>query len=104
MLRKTPLRSRPKPKSAIHRRHHERVAGMECCACGAEGVEVHHSIFDGRGRITRNHELVVPLCTDHHRLAPGAVHVLGERAFNQMHDINLYERAMRLWSETCESS
>ncbi len=100
-MKRSPIQRRAKPKPAAEREHHDRVAQMPCCACGNSPVEVHHSIFDGRGRITRNHRLVVPLCAyTCHRLGPQAVHTIGERAFNELWGINLYEHATRLWEES----
>lgn len=101
MLRRTGIKRKAKSKPASERRHHERVASLPCAACGSSPVEVHHVIFDGRARITRNHRLVVPLCPfTCHRTGPQAVHVIGERAFWELHGINLYERAQRLWEES----
>lgn len=72
---------------------------MPCIACGVWPVEVHHVIFDGLGRITRNHKLVLPVCPHDHRTGPNAVHVIGSQAWNELHGINQIERARRLWEE-----
>jgi hypothetical protein len=108
LTRKTPLRKvRPtqrrkgptrKPvKTAAEREHHRRVALMPCLACGVWPVEVHHVRHDGRTSITRNHKLVIPLCSVCHRTGPNAVHTIGHPAFNELHGINQIERARRLW-------
>jgi len=96
-MKRTPIKYKRKPKSAEARRHHQHVGSLPCCACGSSPVECHHVRHDGRKSISKDDKLVVPLCPQCHRTGPQAVHAIGHPAFNELHDINLYERAVRLW-------
>lgn len=58
-------RGRRKDRTAAEKRHHDRVAAMGCCVCGAEAT-IHHVTSDGFKRIARSHWLVVGLCPFHH--------------------------------------
>lgn len=98
-LRRIPMKRKAKAKPQAERDHHRKVAVMPCLACGSWPVEVHHVRHDGRTSISRNHKLVVPLCSVHHRTGPDAVHVIGHPAFNERFGINQYKRAKRLWEE-----
>jgi len=62
-------------------------------------VEVHHVIFDGSGRITRNHKLVLPLCLTCHRTGENAVHRIGSRGFNFLFGVDQFALAQSLWEQ-----
>lgn len=65
-------------------RHHlERVAGLPCCVCGAQGVQVHHIIGRGvRGLSQKSSDWFgVPLCCHHH----SELHRDGWREWEQRH-------------------
>lgn len=74
------------------------VAAMGCLVCQAP-AEVHHVHSDGMKRITRSHQRVVPLCPNHHRSGPEAVHVLGHAGFTRVHGLDLLAVAERLWAD-----
>jgi hypothetical protein len=96
-LSRSRIVARPRPKPAAHKRHHERIAAMPCIACSSWPVEVHHVIYDGSARITRDHRLVLPLCPRCHRTGPTAVHVIGSAAWNELHGIDQLALATSLW-------
>jgi hypothetical protein len=106
MLRRIPLRSKPKHKPVSAKRHHDRVAKLGCLVCGGD-AEVHHvtGYADRPGRISRSDLLVVPLCPAHHRIDakaafPTSVQGLGHRGFYQEYGIDLLAEARRLAEET----
>jgi hypothetical protein len=101
MLRRTPLRPKPRKRATqAERAHMERVAGMGCTICGG-WAEVHHVVSDGFKRLSRDHRRVVPLCGNAHRNGRDAVHRIGHAAFNALHGVDLLATADRLWSESC---
>ncbi len=100
LVRHAPMKRKAKAKPAAERRHHQRVAQLSCMACDCSPVEVHHVRHDGRAGISRNHRLVIPLCSACHRTGENAVHRIGHPAFNELFGINMMERARRLWEET----
>lgn len=100
LARHSPMKRKARPKSAAEKRFHGRVKGMMCMACGQWPVEVHHVRHDGKTSISRNHRLVIPLCSVCHRTGPEAVHAIGHPAFNELWGINMFERARRLWEES----
>ncbi len=91
----------PNAPTASEKRHFARLAKMECIACGAWDVELHHVTSDGHQRLSKRHDRVVPLCAAGcHRLGPQAVHVIGHAAFNELHGFDLLEIADGLWRES----
>lgn len=99
MLRRTPLRPKPRKRATkAERNHMERVAERGCIICAAP-CEIHHITKGEGGRITRTHSRVVGLCPAHHRTGPDSVHTLGQDAFDATHGINLLTIADHLWSE-----
>lgn len=103
MIRRAPLRARPKYKPVALRRHHDRVASLGCLVCGTPAT-IHHvtGYADKMGRTTRDHWRVVPLCPAHHQIqwGPSSVEALGHRGFYEMHGIDLMAEAIRLADET----
>lgn len=68
-----------KSKTKAEREHMQMVAELGCVACRRIGIpdtpaELHH-VRDGQGLAQRasNFE-VIPLCPQHHRLGPDAIH------------------------------
>lgn len=56
------------------RKHMARVAQLPCVCCGAHPVEVHH-VISGRFSQRRASDLeTIPLCPQHHRIGPDAIH------------------------------
>lgn len=93
-----------KRPTAQEKRHLERVASLPCLVCGAPST-VHHvtARSDRRGRITRSHQLTVPLCPKHHHIQHGpheSVEALGHQKFYSVHDVDLFAEAVRLWAES----
>jgi hypothetical protein len=108
LTRKTPLKrlgpikARRKAKPAAERSHHAYVVTLPCIACGAWPVEVHHVRHDGRTSISRNHKLVVPVCSVCHRTGSNAVHTIGHPAFNALFGVDQYAVARQLWEKRSE--
>jgi hypothetical protein len=107
MLRKSPLRARPKYKSAAVKRHHDRVAALGCLVSGRPAT-LHHvtGYADRMGRFSRDDWLVVPLAPEYHQAAydsasaPMSVERLGHQGFYQEWGIDLYAEAIRLRDES----
>lgn len=98
-MRRTAMKRAPrKAAPAPEKRHLAHVAAMPCLVCGGQAC-VHHVVSDGHQRLTRNHRRVVPLCRVDHQDGPGAVHVIGHRAFCELHG-DILALADRLWSES----
>lgn len=83
-------------KTAEQRRFHDYVATLPCVGCGRSGVHVHHVISDGYKRLTRNHDLVLPVCADCHQDGPNAIHRIGSRLWNALHGIEQHIEAKKL--------
>ena len=86
----------PVTKTAEQRRFHDYVATLPCIGCGCHGVHVHHVISDGCKRLTRNHDLVLPVCADCHQDGTNAIHRIGTRAWNELHGIQQHVVASEL--------
>lgn len=81
-----------------------RIAALPCLVCGAAST-VHHvtAYSDRRGRFTRSHRLVTPLCPSHHLIQHGpfeSVEALGHQKFMAVHEVDLFAEAVRLWGES----
>lgn len=102
MKRRTPLkRGRAKAPSAAEKRHMDRVAAMGCCVCGNPATIHHVTASVERGRISRSHRLVVPLCPTHHQIQWGpreSVEALSHRGFFAEYGIDLLALAEMLWA------
>lgn len=103
MLRRTPLRAKPKYKPVELRRFHDWVASLGCLVCGSPAT-VHHvtGYADKPGRISRSDWLVVPLAPRFHLIQFGpreSVEALGHQGFFMAHGIDLHAEAMRLADE-----
>lgn len=99
LKRRTPLKTKPKRKTAEARRYHEYIAGLPCLVCGGQAT-VHHvsSSIHGR-RFARNDMLVAPLCPTHHLIQHGpreSVEALGHRGFYEAYGIDLEQEAAKL--------
>ncbi len=86
----------------------ERVSELPCLVCGSPST-VHHvtARSDRRGRLSRSHKRVVPLCPRHHQIQHGpheSVEALGHQKFYQAYGIDLYAEAERLWREVDEQN
>lgn len=99
MLRRTPMKRKAPVKANAERAFHGHIATLPCLICWGTPIEVHHVRHNGRHGITRNHKLVIPLCPDHHRTGPRAVHVIGSPQFDAMHRLSQYDEAVKLWEE-----
>jgi hypothetical protein len=111
LIRRTPLRkARPtqrrcvaKPKvrkAAAYVRHHAWIRTLPCRACGAWPVEAHHVRHDGLKGISRNHELVIPLCPSCHRTGRNAVHRIGTPKFEALFGFSQIAVACALWAQS----
>lgn len=72
---------------------------MGCLICDMPST-VHHVTSDGFQRLTRTHELIVPLCPRHHMIQFGAhesVEALGHQGFANVYGIDLLRRAKEIW-------
>lgn len=55
-------------------KHLSLLAGMPCCLCGAQPVEIHH-ILEGRIKGRKSaHFTAIPLCVDCHRGSENGIH------------------------------
>lgn len=64
---------------------------------------MHHVASDGYQRLTRTHELIVPLCPAHHMIQfgpRGSVEALGHAGFEAVYGIDLLAVARVLWGES----
>lgn len=93
---------------ALEAKHMDRVGKMPCLVCGRPST-LHHvtGYADRRGRITRSHKRVVPLCPKHHQKVfdpkdsdPISVEGLGHQKFYEKHGKDLFAIANQLWKET----
>ena len=86
--RKPPARERRGPaRDAAYRAW---IRGLPCVACGStENVEAAHTGQDGGMSMKSSDYSCVPLCSDCHRHASNAYHVIGRDAFEQRHSLNL---------------
>lgn len=101
------MKSKAVSKTALEKRHLERIAGLPCIVSGKRPVVVHHLMIAPGKERRRDHRWVVPLVNDLHRNdAKDSVHGLGTEAkFEAHHRLKrgfLIEQAARLWEETCE--
>jgi len=103
--RVTPLRAKPKRKSAALERHYARIGCLPCLVSGQYGVTLHHPTAraDAPGRLPRDPWLVVPLAPEYHLIQFGpkeSVEALGHQGFFLTYGIDLLAEAERLrdWS------
>ncbi|MFZ2172376.1 MAG: hypothetical protein WAW61_22410 [Methylococcaceae bacterium] len=73
-----------KQATAEERRHMGRVASLPCCACGAEGVHVHHI----REERIKDNFLTIPLCPGCH-LGAFSIHK-SKRSFEGIYGSELH--------------
>jgi hypothetical protein len=104
MLRRSPLRAKPKYKPVAVQRHHDRVAALGCLVSG-QPATLHHvtGYADRPGRFTRDDWLVVPLAPEYHLIQHGpktSVEALGHQGFFLKYGIDLLAVAMRLSDES----
>lgn len=95
-----------RPSTKAEKAHMARVAGFPCLVCRMPAT-VHHvtAKSERRGRYSRSNKRVVPLCPAHHQIQHGpkySVEALGHQRFYQVHGIDLWGEAERLWEESEE--
>ena len=83
-----------KDPTAAQSRHHDRIREMECLACGAWPVSVHHITSNGYMRVSKDHWLVAPLCPYCHQNGPTAIHEISHRVWCRLHGIDLHAWAI----------
>ena len=103
----------PPPRKNGPRRHFRRgparnwkyrqwIRSLPCLVCGHTPAEAAHT-GEGRGLRQKSSDYsCVPLCGFCHRLGPHSYHVLGKKAFEQFHLVdlaNLVEQMNALWFE-----
>lgn len=106
MLDKVPKFGRIKPKynknpNAAQKRYWSHRREFGCLVC-QQPPSIHHVTTQGKGRITKNHWLVSPLCWEHHQGATG-IHVLKHFPFIDRYKINLFDEAINSIKEYCDS-
>ena len=106
MMRRTPLKVKPKRKTTEARRYHEYIAGLPCLVCGGQSTVHHVTGSIHGGRFARNDFLVAPLCAIHHQAGhdpyasdPVSVERLAHRGFYLKHGIDLEKVATDLAAE-----
>jgi hypothetical protein len=72
--RKSSIKPKRKAKQPGAREWMAKVAQLPCVICGARPVEVHHIIHDRYSAARSSDFQVVPLCLQHHRIGPDAIH------------------------------
>jgi len=65
-----------KQPTKAQRERWARIAELGCVICGSNQTEIHHALTGAGGR--KNHDLVLPLCYNHHRGSHG-IHTLGRK-------------------------
>jgi hypothetical protein len=103
---------RIKPKAgakptAAERRHMARVAKLPCLVSGERNVTLHHvtGYADRIGRVSRSHQLVVPLAPRFHQIQDGplgSVEALNHRGFFTKYGIDLMKEAEFLRHESIQ--
>jgi len=101
------------PKGRAPERHPRYLAALRrlpCLICAARPTEAAHirlrtgpadadGMQTGAGGAEKPDDRhAVPLCAHHHRTGPQAEHVIGTRAFWQLHDIDPHKAADALWT------
>lgn len=87
------------PPNAAERAHMAKVAAMGCLVCGQPATVHHVTASINRGRLSRSHMRVVPLCPVHHFQQFGpreSVEALNHRGFWLTYGIDLLKEAERL--------
>lgn len=93
-----------KTKYAKRKRHPEYmawIATQPCCICGFWPVEVAHVGKRGLGQKCSDLE-TLPLCANHHREGPEAIHTLGKK-FWDYHEIDREEMISK-YQRMCEAA
>jgi hypothetical protein len=62
------------PLGRAGKAHMAAVATLPCVICGSRPVEVHHVICGRYGQRRASDFETIPLCPDHHRIGPDAIH------------------------------
>ncbi len=65
----------------------EKIRELGCIICGAVYCSVHHAKTGGGGR--RNHDLVFPLCYEHHQGEQG-IHFISRRVWEERYGTEDY--------------
>lgn len=94
MMRRSPMKSKPKPKTKAEYVYLGAVAGLGCSLCkflglGESPCEVHHQ-RTGTGFGRASHYRTTGLCPEHHRGKTG-VHGQGREEFAAMYGISEVE-------------
>lgn len=119
LKRKTPLRARSTPpkqrepmkrsrkasKSAVEKRHLDRVAQMPCILCKRHGPSTVHHVrhkITRSGTFARVDRRVVPLCPSCHQHDHGkeSVERVHEAGIHERWGVDLWAEAERLWAES----
>ena len=101
-MSKVPKHGRIKPKyrknpNAEEKRYWEHERAKGCLVCG-QLASIHHVTTEGKGRISRDHKRITPLCWMHHQ-GPEGIHMLGHDEFTERYGINLYDKATENYDE-----
>jgi hypothetical protein len=79
-------------------RHRERIREIGCLVCGRP-AETHHVIACGDWKEKRrDHRVLVPLCSEHHR-GPTGAHGLSESGFAARYGIDLLAWGIGAWEK-----
>jgi hypothetical protein len=87
--------------NASEARHEARIREMCCIACGAYGVELHHTMLPVPGkRWRRDHRFQIPVCPECHRGRHGIHGIGSERKWADQHGLDTSMIALQLWEES----
>lgn len=96
--------AKPTTKQIAHR---EFVRSFPCVVCGSHDIAPHHvtANADKIGRLSRDHELLAPLCRHHHQNvfnSKDSVEALGHRKFFKKYGVDLMRVAEGLRKQSIE--
>jgi len=96
--------SRPiAPKTGKASRNHtkaddeylDKIVSFGCCVCRRMGLfspaEAHHPRTGAGAGMRSKHNDAIPLCPNHHRNGPEALHVMGRKAWERYHGVTELE-------------
>ena len=83
------LRKRKRGKCPEYLEH---VRQLGCTVCGVRPNRPHHLVSVGSGG---DDLTALPLCDDHHNFGGDSIHNLGDRLFNERHNVDVWKDAHR---------
>lgn len=72
------------------------IRTLPCLVCGAQPSEAAHTGSDGGMSMRSSDYSCLPLCSEHHTMAPASYHQIGRARFEALHDIDCRAIVKRL--------